>query len=164
MLIFGPFRKAEIRSRILSSTLYPCHENGLVLLSKIRTGEIQPNEIKQPNWNDSLKRDQFSDFRKQRIATGQYFAWMRAICGSPCLVDCPLRDHGELNFRQIARHDLDSASAGRFAGELTSGPDSRRPGKHQRRVRCQLLSYAKFSARLNVPRSFWIFSCSSVMA
>jgi hypothetical protein len=24
--------------------------------------------------------------------------------------------------------------------------------------------YAKFSARLNVPRSFWIFSCNSVMA
>jgi hypothetical protein len=24
--------------------------------------------------------------------------------------------------------------------------------------------YAKFSARLNDPRSFWIFSCSSVMA
>ena len=28
----------------------------------------------------------------------------------------------------------------------------------------RLVFYAKFSARLNVPRSFWIFSCNSVMA
>jgi hypothetical protein len=50
--------------------------------------------------------------------------------------------------------------------ETVGGPGvfDRTRGKRYTRFRYARCRYTRFSAFLMVPRSFWIFSCSSVMA